>query len=117
MRQRHRTPGQVWTRRIVAGLLILLTPLLVLECILRATGFSRPQVDPNVLSRTIRASVDALNSRFTTDAFVEDAHLLWKLKPGSNLGGITIGTDGLLTVVPSAPVTVTQGAQACKVLC
>ena len=117
MRQKHRTRAQVWTRRVVLAVLLICTPAILLEVVLRAVGFSRPQVDPNMQSKTIAACVAALNQRFGTDAFIEDAHLLWRLKPRSNLGGIDVSTEGLLSGGQDNPMDIPGSRSAQRVLC
>jgi lysophospholipase L1-like esterase len=49
----------------------------------------------DVQAATNRASANALNSRFATDAFVPDRYLLWKMKPGSNVGGTAVDSRGV----------------------
>jgi lysophospholipase L1-like esterase len=117
MKRRRRTPAQLWSRRVLLALLLACTPALALEIVLRAAGFWRPQVDPDMQAKTIRACVEALNARFAADAFVEDPHLLWKLKPGSNLGGIDVTNDGLLGELEQNPLDVSRSHSAQRVLC
>lgn len=116
LRRRHYTPAQIWTRRIVLFTLLLLTPAIAMEVLLRATGYIRPQVDPDMQSKTMRECVAALNQRFNTTAFVEDLHLLWRLQPGANLAGVDVSLEGLLGSGKSNPLDVrTHTAE--RILC
>ena len=83
-------------RRIVFWLLVVVVPLMVAETALRTIGFARPRIPMGVQNATCRSSAMALNRRFATDAFVADRYLLWRLEPGTNLGGIPVAPDGTL---------------------
>jgi lysophospholipase L1-like esterase len=96
MKHKRRTPAQVWTRRITLILLLILTPLPALELGLRLSGYSRPQIDLAGQGKTLEMAAASLNKRFQTDAFVPDPFLLWHLRKGANLYGLTVADDGTL---------------------
>lgn len=97
MKQPKRTRGQIMARRISMIFLCMTIPVIGSELILRLAGYYRPQIDFDVQEKLLHKAVESLNGRFETDAFQFDPHLLWKLAPGSNLAGLDIDNDGLLT--------------------
>lgn len=96
MRHQKRTPAQIWARRITVACLALAIPVLGGELALRLVGYSRPQIDLEAQQRSLQQAADALNQRFSTNAFDFDPHLLWKLTSGGNIAGLDINNKGLL---------------------
>jgi len=102
MRTPRVTGRMLIVRRIVFWLLVVIVPLMAAEMALRIIGFARPRIPMGVQNATCRASAMALNRRFATDAFTADRYLLWRLEPGTNLGGIPVSADGTLGNVAPA---------------
>ncbi len=114
-KNQKRTRAQVWVRRVSMMLLAIAIPVMGGELALRILGYSRPQIDFPAQRQALQEAVGALNARFNTEAFEFDPHLLWKLKPGSNLAGLDIDSRGLLTWErpPHGP----RNAQPVTILC
>lgn len=96
LNRKHRTKAQIWTRRITWAVFIMGIPLVGGELLLRVTGYRRMLIDEQAQEKTLVGAVDVLNKRFETEVFERDPWLLWKMKPGENLYGLTVGENGLL---------------------
>lgn len=94
---RERTRAQKWARGIIFTICLIGIPLLGFEVALRLEGFHRPTISMDVQTRANESASAALNSRFETDAFIPDRYLLWRMKPGSNVAGVEVSKQGLLT--------------------
>jgi len=114
MKRRQRSPREIWFRRIGLPLFSIGALLLAAELGFRLTGYKRPIIQPQYQQRLMTACADALNARFVTDGFTPDNYLLWTMKPGTNLGGLTVDENGLLgSREPKDPFARTQ----VRVLC
>jgi len=90
----------------------------MLELGLRLAGYSRPQIDLHGQMKTLQAAAESLNTRFSTDAFASDPFLLWRLRKGGNLYGLTVADDGTLENIQESPPPVkTQHGRIIRVLC
>ena len=113
MRQPRVTGRMLVLRRVVFWILVFLVPLMAAEVALRLVGYARPRTAMSVQNATNRAGADALNRRFGTDAFEPDRYLLWRMRPGGNVGGIRVNELGLL----GTPATTRKPEGAVRVLC
>jgi len=100
MKQRQRSRVQIWIRRISIAFLCLAIPIIAGEFALRLAGFNRPQIDFSSQEKSLQQATEILNQRFKTDAFEFDPHLFWKLKPGTNLDGLQVNKEGILSWPP-----------------
>lgn len=104
LKRRDMSRGQRLRRAIGIPLLAVMIPLVLGELILRLIGYTRPHIRPQFQQRLMQASANALNERFSTQAFIPDDYLLWRLKPGENLAGLIVDDLGLLgTREPADP--------------
>lgn len=83
-------------RLALAVAAVVLTPFFLAEILLRAVWAPPPRVPSAARSATAAEATDSLNRRFGLDLFEADPRLLWRLRPGVNLGGLEVSPRGLL---------------------
>lgn len=102
-----------WPRIVLGSLILLLTPLLLTEIILRLTWSPVVRVKARDRQQTISEAVGELNRRFEYRAFSPSEELLWSLKPGANLHGQRISSLGLAGAADPPFPSVRQPGSVC----